>query len=80
MSFGNGGRVDLKQGLDRDPEDASARPVTTPGRVFEDLLILGSATNQGYGSAPGDIRAFDVRTGKLVWTFHTDAAARRVRL
>ena len=44
---------------------------TTPGRVFEDLLILGSATNQGYGSAPGDIRAFDVRTGKLVWTFHT---------
>jgi quinoprotein glucose dehydrogenase len=34
-------------------------------------LILGSATNQGYGSAPGDIRAFDVRTGKAVWTFHT---------
>jgi quinoprotein glucose dehydrogenase len=44
---------------------------TTPGRVFEDKLILGSATNQGYGSAPGDIRAFDVRSGKLVWTFHT---------
>ncbi|HVN06166.1 MAG TPA: PQQ-binding-like beta-propeller repeat protein, partial [Bryobacteraceae bacterium] len=44
---------------------------TTPGRVFEDLLILGSATNQGYGSAPGDIRAFNVRTGALVWTFHT---------
>ena len=43
----------------------------SPGRVFENLLILGSATNQGYGSAPGDIRAFDVRTGKLVWTFHT---------
>ena len=43
----------------------------SPGRVFEDLLILGTATNQGYGSAPGDIRAFDVRTGKLVWTFHT---------
>jgi quinoprotein glucose dehydrogenase len=39
--------------------------------VFEDLLILGSATNQGYGSAPGDIRAFHARTGKLVWTFHT---------
>jgi quinoprotein glucose dehydrogenase len=44
---------------------------TTPGRVFEDLLILGSATNQGYGSAPGDLRAFDVRSGKLVWSFHT---------
>ena len=39
--------------------------------MFEDLLILGSATNQEYGSAPGDIRAFNVRTGKLAWTFHT---------
>ena len=44
---------------------------STPGRVFENLLILGSATNQEYDSAPGDIRAFDVRTGELVWTFHT---------
>jgi len=71
LSFGNGGRVDLKQGLDRDPTTIRLVQSTTPGRVFEDLLILGSATNQGYGSAPGDIRAFDVRTGKLVWTFHT---------
>ena len=39
--------------------------------MFENLLILGSATNQEYASAPGDIRAFDVRTGALVWTFHT---------
>jgi quinoprotein glucose dehydrogenase len=70
-SFGNGGRVDLKEGLDRDPKSVSLVQSTTPGRVFEDLLILGSATNQGYGSAPGDIRAFNVRTGKLVWTFHT---------
>ena len=43
----------------------------TLGRVFENLLILGSATNEGYGSAPGDIRTFDVRTGQLVWVFHT---------
>jgi glucose dehydrogenase len=71
LSFGNGGRVDLKEGLDRDPKTISLVQSTTPGRVFEDLLILGSATNQGYGSAPGDIRAFHVRTGKLVWTFHT---------
>jgi quinoprotein glucose dehydrogenase len=70
-SFGDGGRVDLKLGLDRDPKSIRLVQSTTPGRVFEDLLILGSATNQGYGSAPGDIRAFDVRTGKLVWTFHT---------
>jgi quinoprotein glucose dehydrogenase len=70
-SFGQAGRVDLKQGLDRDPKEIRLVQSTTPGRVFEDLLILGSATNQGYGSAPGDIRAFDVRTGKLVWAFHT---------
>jgi quinoprotein glucose dehydrogenase len=70
-SFGDGGSVDLKQGLDRDPTSLNLVQSTTPGRVFENLLILGSATNQGYGSAPGDIRAFDVRTGKLVWTFHT---------
>ena len=43
----------------------------TPGKVFEDLIILGSATNQEYNSAPGDVRAFNVRTGALVWTFHT---------
>ncbi|HXJ94354.1 MAG TPA: pyrroloquinoline quinone-dependent dehydrogenase [Terriglobia bacterium] len=71
LSFGTNGQVDLKQGLGRDPGTLSLVQSTTPGRVFENLLILGSATNQGYGSAPGDIRAFDVRSGKLVWTFHT---------
>lgn len=71
LSFGRAGRVDLKEGLGRDPGSIALVQSTTPGRVFEDLLILGSATNQGYGSAPGDIRAFDVRSGKLVWTFHT---------
>jgi glucose dehydrogenase len=70
-SFGQDGRVDLKQGLGRDPKTLSLVQSITPGRVFEDLLILGSATNQGYGSAPGDIRAFDVRSGRVVWTFHT---------
>ena len=42
-----------------------------PGEVFENLIILGSATGEGYMSPPGDIRAYDVLTGKLVWTFHT---------
>ncbi len=70
-SFGANGTVDLRDGLDRDPRTLTLVQSTTPGRVFEDKLIIGSATNQGYGSAPGDIRAFDVRSGKLVWTFHT---------
>lgn len=71
VSFGKNGSVDLREGLGRDPETISLVQSTTPGRVFEDLLILGSATNEGYGSAPGDIRAYDARTGKLAWTFHT---------
>ena len=69
--FGDDGRVDLRQGLGRDPESLTLVQSTTPGRVFENLLILGSATNQEYDSAPGDIRAYDVPTGRLVWTFHT---------
>ncbi len=71
LSFGNSGAVDLKEGLGRNPKDLTLVQSTTPGRIFENLLILGSATNQGYGSAPGDIRAFDVLTGKVVWSFHT---------
>jgi glucose dehydrogenase len=69
-SFGIDGQVDLRIGLDRDPSKVNQQS-RTPGRVFENLIILGSATNQEYDSAPGDIRAFDVRTGALVWTFHT---------
>jgi quinate dehydrogenase (quinone) len=69
-SFGKDGTVDLRVGLDRDPA-AINQQTRTPGRVFEDLIILGSATNQEYASAPGDIRAFNVKTGALVWTFHT---------
>ena len=69
-SFGVDGRVDLRLGLGRDPAKISVQSIS-PGRVFENLIILGSATNQEYDSAPGDIRAYDVRSGALVWTFHT---------
>jgi glucose dehydrogenase len=69
-SFGTNGRVDLRVGLDRDPARINVQS-GTPGKVFEDLIILGSATNQEYASAPGDIRAYNVRTGELAWTFHT---------
>src|SRR4029077_15493556 len=71
LDFGEKGRVDLRQGLGRDPESLTLVQSTTPGRVFEDLLILGSATNEEYESGPGDIRAYNARTGRLVWTFHT---------
>jgi quinoprotein glucose dehydrogenase len=71
-SFGNGGVVDLRVGIDgRDPATMGNIQSNTPGEVFENLIILGSAPGEGYMSPPGDIRAYDVLTGKLVWTFHT---------
>jgi quinoprotein glucose dehydrogenase len=70
-SFGENGSVDLRVGLGRDPKTIRFIQSGTPGRVFENLLILGSATGEGYGSPPGDLRAYSVLTGKLVWTFHT---------
>ncbi|HUB32327.1 MAG TPA: PQQ-binding-like beta-propeller repeat protein [Bryobacteraceae bacterium] len=70
-SFGDHGRVDLKIGLGRDPKTIRRIQSNTPGRVFENLLILGSSTGEEYLSPPGDLRAYDVRTGKMAWIFHT---------
>jgi quinoprotein glucose dehydrogenase len=70
-TFGKDGVVDLREGLGRDPARIRRVMSSTPGRVFEDLLILGSAPGEGYFSPPGHIRAYDVRTGELAWTFHT---------
>jgi len=68
--FGEAGRVDLREGLGRKPEEITIS-ATTPGSVYKDLLILGSLTAESLPSAPGHIRAFDMRTGKIRWTFHT---------
>lgn len=67
-SFADHGKLDLKTGVDRASAPLASR---SAGRVFENLIILGSATGEGYLAPPGDIRAFDVLTGKLVWVFHT---------
>src|SRR5579872_1164371 len=68
--FGEQGRVDLRQGLGRDLESITIS-ATSPGIVYKDLLIMGSLTAESLPSAPGHIRAFDTRTGKIRWTFHT---------
>lgn len=62
--------VDLREGLGRDPQRIRVSP-STPGRVFENLIIVGSITGESYESPPGDVRAYDVLTGKLVWRFRT---------
>ena len=71
LSFGKNGLVSLKEGLGRDPAAINRIQSNNPGRIFENLLILGSVTGEFYAAAPGDLRAFDVVTGKNVWTFHT---------
>ncbi|MHB8652416.1 MAG: outer membrane protein assembly factor BamB family protein [Terriglobia bacterium] len=70
ITFGDSGRVDLRQGLGRDPKLQSISS-TSPGVVYKDLLIMGSIVSEDLPASPGDIRAYDVRTGKIRWTFHT---------
>jgi quinoprotein glucose dehydrogenase len=69
-TFGEGGRIDLREGLGRDTRGLTMR-ANTPGAVYKDVLILGSLMSEDLPAAPGYIRAFDVRTGKLRWMFHT---------
>jgi quinoprotein glucose dehydrogenase len=71
LTFGKNGIVDLREGIGRDPSLFSRVQSGTPGKIFENLLLLGSSPGEGYVSAPGTLRAFDVVTGKLVWAFHT---------
>lgn len=68
--FGVQGRIDLREGLGRDPAKQSIL-LTTPGVIYKDLLIVGGRTSEGLPATPGDIRAYDVRTGKTKWSFHT---------
>ncbi|HEX4750994.1 MAG TPA: PQQ-binding-like beta-propeller repeat protein [Bryobacteraceae bacterium] len=68
--FGNEGRIDLREGLDRPPQTITIS-ASSPGVVFEDLFIMGSTVPETLPGSPGHIRAFDVKTGKQRWIFHT---------
>ncbi|MCI0390970.1 MAG: pyrroloquinoline quinone-dependent dehydrogenase [Acidobacteria bacterium] len=69
-NFGNDGVVDLRVGIDRDIERTTYGSSSAPA-IYQDLIILGFSNAEGFISAPGDIRAFDVQTGKQKWQFHT---------
>lgn len=69
-SFGDSGKVSLKTGLGKDAADKYVCS-TTPGTLFNDLVIMPVRVGEGEGAADGHIQAFNVRTGKLVWVFHT---------
>ncbi|MEM9887833.1 MAG: pyrroloquinoline quinone-dependent dehydrogenase [Bacteroidota bacterium] len=68
--FGENGRVDMHDGLDRDVEDLYIVS-NTPGVVYKDKLILGSRVSESSGPVPGHIRAYNVKTGEIDWIFHT---------
>jgi quinoprotein glucose dehydrogenase len=71
-SFGEKGRVDVRVGLHRDLTNIRRLQTNNPGRIYRDLFIVSlPAGGAGYVASPGDIHAYDVRSGKLMWVFHT---------
>ena len=71
-SFGTNGQVDIRTGLE--PDKMPARPLMTgnPGRIYKNTIIISlPAAAYDFASAPADIHAYDVLTGKLKWVFHT---------
>ena len=69
-TFGQEGRIDLRQDLGRDAQ-AQSVILTSPGSVYKDLIIVGGRNPETLPAPPGDVRAYDVRSGKLRWSFHT---------
>ena len=79
--FGDNGVVDLSQGLVW-PINKMHYTNTSPPVVYKDLVIVGNGVGDRLvykNDPPGDVRAFDVRTGKQVWTLPHDSAGRRIR-
>ncbi len=70
QSFGDNGRIDMHEGLGRDVKDLYVAS-TSPGIIYKNLLIMGSRVSEASDAAPGHIRAYDTRTGKQQWIFHT---------
>lgn len=69
--FANGGIKDLREDLEMDLSKMPYGPTSAPA-VFEDIVVVGFSCGEGPGpAAPGDIRAFDVRTGEQLWRFST---------
>lgn len=69
-SFGDNGKVDLQKDLDY-PKKSFFIVSNTPGIIYKDVIILGMRLSEGLDAAPGHIRAYDVRTGRRRWIFHT---------
>jgi len=71
-SFGEMGKIDLRPALGRGLDTVRPLQTSNPGRVYDDLIILSlPAQGAGHESTPGDVQAYDVRTGTLRWVFHS---------
>jgi quinoprotein glucose dehydrogenase len=69
-TFGDRGKIDLRDDLG--PESPKGLvAITTPGAIYKDMIITGFRTGESKPAVHGDIRAYDVHTGKLCWAFHT---------
>ncbi len=69
--FGDSGKIDLHEGLEMEDVKDLFVTETSPPSVYKNLIIAGTRVSEGMDAAPGDIRAFDAQTGKIVWQFHT---------
>jgi quinoprotein glucose dehydrogenase len=71
-NFGDSGYVDLRKGLRDDAEiEKYSIQNTSPGVIYNDMIIVGSSMGETYTDLPGNIRAYDVNTGELKWLFNT---------
>jgi quinoprotein glucose dehydrogenase len=70
-SFGNNGKVDLHDGLEMEDVKDLFVTETSPPSVYKNLILAGTRVSEAMDAAPGDIRAYDAVTGKIVWQFHT---------
>lgn len=70
-TFGSNGKIDLHDGLEMENVKDLFVTSTSPPSVYKDILITGTRVSEAMDAAPGDIRAYDVRTGKRIWQFHT---------
>lgn len=70
-SFGDGGRIDLRKDLTEGDISQAFAALTSPGLIYKDMIIVGFRAPETQPALRGDIRAYDVHSGRLRWIFHT---------
>jgi quinoprotein glucose dehydrogenase len=71
LTFGDNGITDMRVGLLRAEGTAARAMPASPGRIWRNIMVFGGQSGEQIMTPPGDIRAYDVLSGKLLWQFHT---------